>query len=243
MAETFVLLHGGIHGGWCYRELARVLRARGHDAFTPTLTGHGERAHLQHDITMETHILDVVNVLEYEDLHGIVLVGHSMGGIVVPFVALRAPARIKRVVWLTALVVPDGAKGEDRDVGAYSPWLAKVAEARAQGEPQDVLYGRHLDAFMQEATPEQRRWAKARLGGPADAIRAEPSRLDDFLALGLPTAYIFATRDRALPLDYQRECAARLPGCVTVEVAADHDLMVTAPEATADALERVAAAT
>jgi pimeloyl-ACP methyl ester carboxylesterase len=190
---------------------------------------------------METHILDVANVLIYEDMHDVILVGHSMGGIVIPFVALRVPERIKQVVWLTAEVIPDGARGVDRDSGEASPWLARAFAARERGEPRDVVNDLLLDAFMQDAPDEVRQWAKVRLGGPAAAIRNEPSRLSDFLALGIPTAYIYATRDQALPLEVQHVFAARLGTPVTAEVDGDHNLMVTAAGATANALEAVAA--
>ena len=77
----FVLVHGGRHGGWAWRDVARRLRQAGHDVYAPTLTGLCERAHLlRPDIGLDTHIGDVVGVLEFEDLHDTVLVAHSYGG-------------------------------------------------------------------------------------------------------------------------------------------------------------------
>jgi pimeloyl-ACP methyl ester carboxylesterase len=77
---TFVLVHGGAHGGWCFQPLARVLREDGHDVYTPTLTGLGERAHLfRADVDLDCHVKDVVAVLHYEDLRDAILVGHSYG--------------------------------------------------------------------------------------------------------------------------------------------------------------------
>src|SRR5262245_33683169 len=109
MSATFVLLHGGSTGGWCFQRVARLLRQAGHEAYTPTLTGFGERKHLNGpDITMETHILDVASVLKFEDLRDVVLVGHSLGSTVVPHVAERGPDRIRRVVWLAGMVLRDG---------------------------------------------------------------------------------------------------------------------------------------
>src|SRR5262245_27253642 len=100
---TYVLVHGGAHGGWCYQRVARILRADGHEVYTPTLTGCGERAHLvSAEVDLETHIADVVAVLEYEDLEDVVLVGHSYGGMVITGVADRAPERIGRLVFLDA---------------------------------------------------------------------------------------------------------------------------------------------
>src|SRR5438093_1266080 len=109
MGVTFVLLHGGGHGGWCFQRVVRLLRREGHEVYTPTLTGFSERAHLKRpDISMETHILDVTNVFEFEDLREVILVGHSLGGVVIPMVAERVPERIRRVVWLAAVVLEDG---------------------------------------------------------------------------------------------------------------------------------------
>ena len=106
---TYVLVHGSAHGGWCYQDLARLLRAQGHDVYTPTLTGLGERAHLlSADVDLETHITDVANVLFYEDLHDVVLVGHSYGGLVITGAADRAIDRVGHLVFLDAITPIDG---------------------------------------------------------------------------------------------------------------------------------------
>src|SRR6266511_3487775 len=96
---VFVLVHGGFHGGWCWRRVAPHLRAAGHEVYTPTLTGLGERAHLATPETgLDTHIRDVLGVLAFEDLRDVVLVGHSMAGMVVTGVAERAPDRLAHLV-------------------------------------------------------------------------------------------------------------------------------------------------
>jgi pimeloyl-ACP methyl ester carboxylesterase len=85
---TYVIVHGGWAGGWYFGETARFMRAAGHEVYTPTLTGIGERVHLGHaDIDLNTHIQDIVNVLVYEDLHNVLLVGYSYGGMVITGVA------------------------------------------------------------------------------------------------------------------------------------------------------------
>ncbi|MGF7233533.1 MAG: alpha/beta fold hydrolase [Frankia sp.] len=236
MSETFVLLHGGIHGGWCYKFLAAELRRRGHEVYAPTLTGFGERSHLT-AASMETHILDIVNVLEYEDLHDVVLVGHSMGGFAVPFIAQRVPERIKRLVWLTAVVHADGERLEDADAVRPSlpTYISRGAPPMTTAE-RDLM----LDAFLNDAAPELRAWASERLSGFSAVLRDAPSSLSAFLALGIPTGYVLATSDKALPPATAREFASRLPGCRYLEIDADHDLMLSAPLATADVLEAMA---
>ena len=94
---TYVLVHGGGHGGWCYQRVAPRLRNAGHEVYTPTLTGLGERSHLlSADVDLDMHITDVTAVLHYEDLRDVILVGHSYGGMVVTGVADRASDRVGR---------------------------------------------------------------------------------------------------------------------------------------------------
>ncbi len=105
---TYVLVHGGWQGGWSFGRVARLLRKLGHEVYTPTLTGLGERSHLAKTrINLDTHIADVANTLQWEDLTGVVLVGHSYGGMVISGVADRLPERIAVLVYLDALVPSD----------------------------------------------------------------------------------------------------------------------------------------
>src|SRR5690349_1170533 len=106
---TFTLIHPAWFGGWCWRDVARPLRAAGHDVFTPTLTGLGDRAHLAtRDVTLSTHVEDVVRLLEFEDLHDVTLVGSSSTGTVITAVADRCPERVGTLVYLDAFVPSDG---------------------------------------------------------------------------------------------------------------------------------------
>jgi pimeloyl-ACP methyl ester carboxylesterase len=106
---TFVLVHGAWHGAWCWRRVARMLRSAGHDVFTPTLTGVGERSHLLNPaINVDTHILDVVNVMKWQELRDVVLVGHSYGGMVIAGVAEKMEKAIASFVLLDAFMPEDG---------------------------------------------------------------------------------------------------------------------------------------
>src|SRR5690349_7624645 len=96
---VFVLVHGSMHGGWCWTKVARLLRAVGHEVYAPTLTGLGERVHLARaEIDLDVHITDVVNVLVYEDLRNVVLVGHSSGALPAVGATDRAPERVAHLV-------------------------------------------------------------------------------------------------------------------------------------------------
>lgn len=112
-----MLVHGAWHGGWCFSRVSKILRNSGHDVFTPTLSGLGERSHLYSPaINASTHIQDVVNVIEYEDLSDIVLVGHSYGGQVVTGVADRLPGRIASLIYIDGFVGRTGYSTFDMDL-------------------------------------------------------------------------------------------------------------------------------
>ena len=101
----FVIVHGGWGGGWEWTAVARALRDANHEVFTPTLTGMGERAHLaRKDVGVTTHVQDILAMLQLEDLHNVVLCGHSYGGMPVTGAADQVPDRIKLVVYIDALI-------------------------------------------------------------------------------------------------------------------------------------------
>lgn len=106
---TFVLVHGAWHGSWCWKHVRGSLQQQGHEVFTPTLTGVGERSHLlSPEVDLNTHTLDVLNLIRWEEIEDIVLCGHSYGGMVVAGAADRIPERIRSLVFLDAFVPEDG---------------------------------------------------------------------------------------------------------------------------------------
>src|ERR1700752_3184243 len=125
---TIVIVHGAWGGSWAFRKVDALLREKGFNVYRPQLTGLGERVHLARpDIDLTTHINDVVNVILFEDLHDITLVGHSYGGMVITGVADRIPDRIQKIIYLDALVPVDGEsvktmKGQDWG------WLEKITK-------------------------------------------------------------------------------------------------------------------
>jgi pimeloyl-ACP methyl ester carboxylesterase len=107
--KTFVLVHGAWHGGWCWRRVSDRLERQGHKVFTPTLTGLGDRSHLlRAGIDVSTHVTDVVNLLKWERLSGVVLCGHSYGGMVISGVAEQMAGAIGSIVFLDAFVPENG---------------------------------------------------------------------------------------------------------------------------------------
>src|SRR3954463_10808755 len=107
--HTYVIVHGAWGGGWDWRTIDSMLTSKGNRVYRPSLTGLGERVHLATQATdLTTHITDIVNVIKFENLHDVVLVGHSYGGMVVTGVADRIPDRIRHVVYVDAFLPVDG---------------------------------------------------------------------------------------------------------------------------------------
>jgi pimeloyl-ACP methyl ester carboxylesterase len=130
----FVLVHPAWLGGWCWRKIAPLLRARGHDVYTPTLTGLGERAHLSKpDIGLDTHVEDIVKVLEFEDLSRVILAGNSSAGMVITGVADRVSERISQLVYIDAFVPEDGQSLVDLLPADRRQAMEDLVKAEGQG--------------------------------------------------------------------------------------------------------------
>ncbi|SEH00813.1 Pimeloyl-ACP methyl ester carboxylesterase [Nonomuraea solani] len=237
---TYVLVHGGAHGGWCYQHVARILRAAGHEVHTPTMTGVGERAHLlRPDIDLDFHINDIITMLEYEDLREVILVGHSYGGMVITGVADRATDRIGHLVYLDAATPVNGQALAD-----VSP--AQMRAARAAGRVVDgvelVLWpGTEPIPHYGVTDPGDIAWLTARLTPHPYKCFEQPLRLTNEAALwDLPQTHIVCTN--TLPhRDPARMTKAAAAGRVW-DIDTGHDLMITEPKAVADLLIRVPAA-
>jgi len=129
----FVIVHGGLGGGWEWTPVAHLLREWGHVVFTPTLTGMGERIHLGPDIGLGTHVEDVVRVLEFEDLHDVVLCGASYGGMAITGAADRVPIRIRMLIYVDALLPVDGQSAADLLPEGFAEMLGVAADERGNG--------------------------------------------------------------------------------------------------------------
>jgi len=107
---NIVLVHGAFHGGWCWAETAAILRQRGACVFTPTLTGLADKKHLfSPSVNLATHVQDIVNLIEYEDLDGCVLVGHSYAGNVISGVGDQLRERVSHYIYMDASVPVNGS--------------------------------------------------------------------------------------------------------------------------------------
>ena len=234
---VYVLVHGGAHGGWCYRKVTPILRAARHEAYAPTLTGLGERSHLLHpEVDLDLHITDVVNVLHYEDLQQVILVGHSYGGMVITGVADRVPQRVDHLVYLDGALPEDGESLASMNPSAMEP---AHAGARTVDGVELVLWpDPEADSYYGVTDPDDVSWMRTRLTPHPWKSFAQPLRLRDAAAVKhIPRTNINCTEtlSRRPP-----ERQARAFDADNVwEIDTGHDLMITEPDAVAGMLLRL----
>ncbi|RAY17145.1 alpha/beta hydrolase [Actinomadura craniellae] len=236
---TYVLVHGGGHGGWCYRQVARILRAAGHEVHAPTMTGLGERSHLMGArIDLDLHIQDIGAVLHYEDLREVILVGHSYGGMVVTGVADRMAERVGRLVYLDAATPRDGQSL--RDIAGPI-----IESARPFGEVVDgvelvLLPAPGAGAFYGVTDPDVVAWMDERLTAHPWKCFEQPLKLGNEDALWAIPQYHVVCTSTLTTRDPRLIAEARAAGRLW-DIDTGHDLMLTEPRAVADALLEIAA--
>jgi len=237
-SHTFVLVHGAWHGGWCWADVASRLRSRGHRVVTPTQTGLGERSHLiSKAITLDTFIADVMNVIKWQDLHDVVLVGHSFGASTVSGVADRMRERVRQLIYLDGLMLDDGLSPSSVPPKAILEARLKAAQESSGGlsmpAPPAAAFG-VTDA-------KQAQWLEARLTPHPVSVYTSPLRLANPVGNGLPRTYIMCTDPYYEPLEASHRWA-KAAGWPCVEIATGHDAMVTQPERLAQLLIELSSA-
>ena len=233
---NIVLVHGAWHGGWGWKRLTPLLRRAGHEVFAPTLTGLGERAHLAGPaVDLETHIRDIVGVLETEELEDVLLLGHSYGGMVVTGAADRVPQRIARLVYLDAFVPENGKSLMDYVVPE------RGARFREEGEltgsvtpPPPSLWG--------ITRPEDAAWLARHESRHPFASMRQPVRLQNEAALArIPKAFIYCSSPATGSFDQFALKFRNDPAWRFFELATGHDAMILAPQELARILSELAA--
>jgi pimeloyl-ACP methyl ester carboxylesterase len=224
---TFVLVHGAWHGGWCWNKLTPMLRAAQHQVFTPTLTGLGERAHLlTPEIDLATHIKDIVSVLEYEDLHNVVLVGHSYGGMVIAGVAEAIGSRVAHLVFLDGFLPESGKALTD-----YAPMLPTRDDGwrvPALGTSRDFGVTDERDIA----------WADPRIGDQPYRTLTQTIQLSAQMYESFPKTFIQLTE---LPWFVEAAERAKRQGFRYYQLlAGGHNAMISQPKAVSDILLDVA---
>lgn len=236
---TYVLVHGGGHGGWCYQKVARLLRAAGHEVYTPTLTGVGERSHLVGPhVDLDLHVRDVAAVLRYEGLRDVILVGHSYGGMVITGAADRAVDRVGKLVYLDAANPRNGQSL--LDVAGPIIEATRPSGTVVDGVELVLLPAPGAAAFYGITDPDDLAWADDKLTAHPWRCFEQPLDLRNEAALwSIPQYHIVCTSTLATR-DPELMAKARTDGRLW-DIDTGHDLMITEPEATAEALLEVAA--
>lgn len=227
----FVLVHGAWHGAWCWGRVTPLLWAAGHRAFPVTLTGLGERAHLfSPDIRVETHVADVLAVIEAEEMVGAVLVGHSYAGNVVTAVAdrLERAEALKRIVHLDAGIPDPGdswSTGQTEETKAAR--RAVIAEKGFLPPADPSVFG--LDGA-------DAAWVARRMTPQPPALYDDPILFDPARVARFPRAFVDCTSPALPTIDRSRRRVRSEPGWEVVEMATGHDPMVSRPRDLAEIL-------
>ena len=232
---NFVFVHGAWHGGWCWRDVAAVLRTAGHQVFTPTMTGLGERAHLLNaQVGLSTFIDDIAAVILSEELDNVVLVGHSFGGHVINGVADRMPQLLRQLIYLDGLVVQHGQSALSIMPPAVQAERNRTmdAEGLRMTIPSPDQFGL--------SDPAQLAWVMRQLTPHPLKGYTEPLQLQHPLGNGLPKTYIAVTDPWYPPLAELRQWVRSQPDWDWRELAACHNAMVSAPLALASLLMELA---
>lgn len=235
---TFILVHGGGHGGWCYQLVARRLQAAGHIVYAPSLPGMGEHQHQLHPgIDLDAHIDDVVALLHSEDLTDAILVGHSYGGMVITGVADRAPERVGHRVYLDAAYPKDGESLHEHAFASIDPlrpalYVENGVELVMKPDPgHPAFFGIH--------DPEMARWTFERLSPqPWACFTQKLVFRGEAVMRAIPESHLICTA--TIPGRDMATLTARSDGRVW-DIDTGHDLMLTEPQWVTDKLEVVAA--
>lgn len=224
--KTYVLVHGAFHGGWVWDTLALELRARGHRVFTPTLTGCGERADLlSPHITIDTFVKDVMQVFTENDLHDVILVGHSFGGLSISGCADRIPERIRQLVFLDSLILENGCStfGElPPDILAERKEATRASSGLSIPAPPAAYFG-----ITDEA---QALWVQDRLTPQPFSTYLSPIVLNHAVGNGLPSVYMECTEPLIRSLGPTRDWV-RQQKMTRIELKTGHNAMLTATQA------------
>jgi pimeloyl-ACP methyl ester carboxylesterase len=221
---NYVLVHGSYQGGWIWQPTAEKLRAAGHRVYAPTLDGCGERAsQIRHGITIATQGKEVADLMFYEDLSDVILVGTSTGGLVICKAAELIRDRISRVVFVDALAPQPGERVDD--IVVRDPNRPQVTTELTRGPSRDDLENR-LFADME---PELRAWAVDRVTmHPIEATDA-PGELDGFWSQSWPATVVRCSLSSNPSEAHQRRTADKLKAEWHI-MEAGHYPMLTHPD-------------
>lgn len=225
-SSTFLLVHGAWHGAWCWKKLTPLLEAAGHRVLTITQTGLAERSHLMSKhITLDIFIQDVINLIRWEELQDLILVGHSFGGNAISGVADRLPGCVRHLVYLDALVLQNGQS-------PFSVVPREVADQRrklALDSSGGVSIPVPDPSAFGVSDSSDRQWIQSKLTPHPLSVYEDTLKLSAAPGNGLPATYIAVTPYYG-PTTSSRDYAKTRKDWNYVEMDAGHDAMVTSPD-------------
>lgn len=236
MARDIVLVHGMSHGAWCWEALEPRLRRAGHRVLAVDLPGHGRRAHERTRASIQGYAQAVADAMILDGAHDAVVVGHSMAGAVIPKVAELVPARIAHLVFLGAVVLPDGGSLS----GQFPAGVRELFVGHARSGGGVVQYPATFEwsRWMGDLPQGDERVVQALTRLTPQPLRPWVERVDlaRFYALRTPRTYVRCLQDRAIPPARAAEYAARL-GVTPIDLDTAHNPMLSNPDALVKILE------
>lgn len=234
---TFILIHGSWHGGWCFDEVRRLLEAQGHAVIAPDLPGMGGTEAELGAVTLQGWADFVADLCRKAPQRPVILAGHSRGGLVVSQAAETAPEAIDALVYICAMMLPDGvSRAEFKTMEEANPAFDALIRPTPGGHGTVITGDNPAAVFAQISPPELVASAMARLVAEPHGPRSEKLRLTPQGWGALPRTYVECTADRTIPLSSQRRMQAMSPGARVVTLDADHSPFLSRPAELAEAL-------
>lgn len=234
---VFLLVHGAMHGGWCWRRLTQHLQKEVHEVFTPTLTGMGERSHLlARETGLYTHVDDLLGVLKFEDLSDVIVVGHSYAGLVITQLAEMAFERIRHLIYLAAFVAQDGHSLFDVQTKATQEFCLDWSKRMGEGwrlPPSEAFLARWGVTNLEDSA-----WVAPHLTDFPMKCLFDKLDLKKHASDRLPKTYIHCTQEPMASALKPSAENAKSNGWGYGEIDSGHDVMVTEPKKLAELLLR-----
>ena len=227
--STFVLVHGAWHGAWCWDKVAALLREKGHKVEAPDLPGHGSDDTPLPEVTLQAYTDKICDILKAQD-EQVILVGHSMGGVVISQVAEQCPEKVKKLVYLTAFLLKDGEfllqlAGDDKDALILPNLIMSEDESYAsinKDAIKEILYA--------DCTEEDVERARSLICIQAAAPLATPIRVTDERFGSIPRVYIECLNDNAITPELQKMMHTRMPCEKIITMQTSHSPFLASPE-------------
>jgi pimeloyl-ACP methyl ester carboxylesterase len=238
MAETIVLIHGAWHGAWCWAAVANHLHKHGDHACAVDLPGTVGNPCDRAKITLQQYVDCVAGFIESRDLRGVVLAGHSMAGLVIPGVAVRIPKRIKRAVFVSAIVAEDGKSGFAPDDPAFKAALALANSRDDKSIPVEPIADQFRQFFMHDGSRDMQNYVLSCLSPQPARPFLDPVPMKAFSATGIPQSYLVCAKDFAPAgaAPWHQNYLNRLHNPSVRTVDSGHEVMFTKPVECAEEL-------